>query len=57
MPVSEQLAKILVCPKCHKKLKVAAGGEALDCLPCKLRYPVRDGVPVMLIDDAEPLSS
>ncbi len=55
MPVSERLAKILVCPKCHGKLTPALDGEALDCLPCKLRFPVRDGIPVMLVDEAESL--
>lgn len=59
MVLSEQLRKILVCPKCRGKLQAQAqaggGTTALDCVRCKLRYPVRDGIPVMLIDDAEKL--
>jgi uncharacterized protein YbaR (Trm112 family) len=55
MPVSEQLVKILVCPKCHGKLTAAEGGDALDCGACKLRFPVREGIPVMLLDEAQSL--
>jgi uncharacterized protein YbaR (Trm112 family) len=59
MVLSEQLQKILVCPKCRGKLEPRGDKSettALDCARCKLRYPVRDGIPVMLIDDAEKIS-
>ena len=52
----EQLAKelldILVCPKC--KQPVRQEGEWLTCTDkqCGLRYPIRDGIPVMLIEEA-----
>jgi uncharacterized protein YbaR (Trm112 family) len=47
------LLEILVCPKCKGELRVEP--EALCCDSCRLRYRIDDGIPVMLIDEAEPL--
>ncbi|HEY0994580.1 MAG TPA: Trm112 family protein [Gemmatimonadaceae bacterium] len=64
MSLSPQLLKILVCPKCKGELEyqdapsVGPGGSAaasLVCPACRLRYPVRDGIPIMLVDEATPL--
>ncbi len=55
MTISPQLLKILVCPKCKGELTYRESDQALDCLACKLRYPVRDDIPVMLVDEAIPL--
>ncbi|HEU4990704.1 MAG TPA: Trm112 family protein [Gemmatimonadaceae bacterium] len=52
MSVSPQLLKILVCPKCKGELTYREADEALDCPACRLRYPVRDDIPIMLIDEA-----
>lgn len=51
------LLEILVCPACHGALTVepdAAGARALRCTStgCALVYPVRDGIPIMLVDEA-----
>ncbi len=55
MTLSPQLLAILVCPKCHGELEYREGESSLVCRACRLRYPVRDDVPVMLIDEAMPL--
>ncbi len=55
MTISPQLLAILVCPKCKGELTYRDAGPALDCPACKLRYPVRDDIPVMLVDEASPL--
>jgi uncharacterized protein len=55
MTVSPQLLAILVCPKCKGELEHRASESSLVCHACKLRYPVRDGIPIMLIDEAKPL--
>ena len=49
--IDERLLKILVCPKCHGEL--ALKDDRLVCQACGLRYPIRDGIPVMLIEEAE----
>jgi uncharacterized protein YbaR (Trm112 family) len=48
---------MLVCPSCKGELEYAAEPEALVCLPCRLRYPVQDGIPVMLIEEAEKIGA
>ncbi len=53
MAVSRELLDILVCPKCKGKIELAADESHLHCADCRLRYPIRDGVPVMLVDEAE----
>jgi len=50
----EQLLAILVCPKCKGDLEFVEAESVLVCHKCRLRYPVRDGIPVMLIDEATP---
>ena len=47
-----ELLKILACPKC--KVRVELEDDRLVCVRCGLRYRVEDGIPIMLIDEAEP---
>jgi len=53
MPVSTKLLEILACPKCKQAVELVAEGDYILCSVCRLRYPVRDDIPVMLIDEAE----
>jgi hypothetical protein len=55
MPLAPQLLEILVCPKCKGPLEYRDGEDALICVRDKLRYPIRDGIPIMLIDEASPV--
>ena len=55
MTLSPQLLGILVCPKCKGPLDYREADAALVCHACRLRYPVRDDIPIMLIDEASPL--
>jgi uncharacterized protein YbaR (Trm112 family) len=55
MTLSPQLLAILVCPKCKGKLEYRESEPSLVCAHCRLRYPVRDDIPIMLIDEATPL--
>ena len=52
MSLSPQLLAILVCPKCKGTLEYRESDAALVCHQCRLSYPVRDGIPIMLIDEA-----
>jgi hypothetical protein len=51
--IDKELMEILCCPACKGDLKEE--GDRLICQnpQCGLRYPVREGIPVMLIDQAE----
>ncbi|MBI4227543.1 MAG: Trm112 family protein [Candidatus Omnitrophica bacterium] len=51
--IDQELLEILACPAC--KTSVRLEGERLICAnaACGLRYPIRDGIPVMLIEEAE----
>ncbi|MCK4691970.1 MAG: Trm112 family protein [Desulfuromonadales bacterium] len=53
MAVRPELMEILACPKCKQPVALAGDGQSITCDTCKLRYPVRDDIPVMLIDEAE----
>lgn len=55
MPLSEGLLAILACPECKGSLMKKSGDEGLVCPACRVVYPVRDGIPVMLVDEAVPL--
>lgn len=50
-----RLLEILVCPKCKGELEHRLDPEALVCHACRLRYEVRDDIPIMLIEEATPL--
>jgi uncharacterized protein YbaR (Trm112 family) len=54
--VPQQLLEILVCPKCRGELEYRERESVLICAACKLQYSVRDGIPIMLIDEAKPLA-
>jgi uncharacterized protein len=56
MTVPPQLLEILVCPKCRGELEHREKESALVCPKCRLKYAIRDGIPIMLIDEASPLT-
>ena len=53
MALSQDLLDILVCPKCKGDLRLTDKEDGLVCEACKLRYPIKDDIPIMLIDEAE----
>lgn len=55
MPVDKELLEILACPKCKGRVKLNSRKDGLVCEKCRLVYPVKDDIPVMLIDEAAPL--
>jgi uncharacterized protein len=52
MAVSKELLEILVCPVCKTPVKVTPDQQGLKCSTCRRVYPVRDDIPVMLVDEA-----
>ncbi len=53
--LKRELLDILVCPKCKGDLKYNIQDEELVCQKCKLAYPVKDDIPIMLIDEARKI--
>jgi uncharacterized protein YbaR (Trm112 family) len=54
VPIDQRLLDILVCPNCHGEIEYLEEEQIIACRgECKYRYPVRDDIPVMLIDEAE----
>ena len=51
--ISAELLEVLACPKCKQKIELSEDGLALVCRSDRLRYPIVDGIPVMLIEEAE----
>lgn len=58
MALDQRLLEILACPNCRGDVELLDGEQVIVCRgECGLRYPVRDGIPVMLVDEAEKPSS
>ncbi len=53
--IDKKLLDILVCPQCKGSLKLDKDKNRLICNECKLAYPIKDDIPVMLIDEAEEI--
>ena len=52
MAIDRELLEILACPQCKGDIQLSDKGEGLICPKCKLIYPIREDIPVMLIDEA-----
>lgn len=52
MAISQELLEILACPACKADVKLVPDGTGLKCVSCNRVYPIRDDIPVMLIDEA-----
>ncbi len=52
MVLDPQLLEILACPVCKEDVKLTADDQGLKCVKCHRVYPIKDDIPVMLIDEA-----
>jgi uncharacterized protein YbaR (Trm112 family) len=52
MAISKDLLEILVCPLCKAVVELKADQSGLKCVECHRVYPIRDDIPVMLVDEA-----
>ncbi len=55
MSISQQLLEILACPVCKGSIELTPSEDGLICHQCKLLYEIRDGIPIMLKEEAKPL--
>jgi uncharacterized protein YbaR (Trm112 family) len=58
--IDPELLEILICPRCGaENLGVQRGPDgaesSLDCSECGVSYPVEDGIPIMLVEEAKPI--
>ena len=53
MPILQELLEVLVCPMCKASLEVKPDNSGLRCVECHRVYPIRDDIPVMLVDEAK----
>jgi uncharacterized protein YbaR (Trm112 family) len=53
MAISKELLEILVCPICKAEVELNADNSGLKCVECRRVYPIRDEIPVMLVDEAK----
>jgi uncharacterized protein len=56
MAIKKELLDILCCPKCKGDIRLTTAGDGLMCDNCKLLYPIRDDIPIMLVDEAIPIN-
>lgn len=52
MPIDPRLLDMLACPVCKVKVIATADGNGLKCERCLRIYPIRDEIPIMLVDEA-----
>ena len=53
MAISKELLEILACPVCKVEVRLTPNDTGLKCVKCHRVYPIRDDIPVMLIDEAK----
>lgn len=57
MALNKDLLDILACPKCKGDLKLTPEEDGLICAKCGVAYPIRDEIPIMLVEEAIPLAA
>lgn len=50
--IAKDLLEILVCPVCKKRLELRSNPESLRCGECRRIFPIRDNIPILLVDQA-----
>ena len=57
MPFDKELAALLACPKCHHAVRLTEDESGFVCQACRLLFPIQDGIPNFLIDEAKSLGA
>ncbi|MCL5807231.1 MAG: Trm112 family protein [Deltaproteobacteria bacterium] len=57
MGISKELLEILACPQCKGNVRLNQTNDGLICDRCRLLYEIREEIPIMLIDEAKPLTA
>ncbi|MBI4805629.1 MAG: Trm112 family protein [Desulfovibrio sp.] len=56
MPIASELLEILACPKCKGDISLTPQADGLTCAKCAVVYPIREDIPIMLIEEAVELA-
>ena len=54
--MDQALLQLIVCPACQQALAYSETQHTLTCSACRRVYPIRDGIPILLVDEARPAS-
>lgn len=54
MKINPKLLEILACPQCKQPVELDESGDWINCSTCRVRFPIRDDIPVMLLDEVQP---
>ena len=52
MPIDPRLLEILICPACRGEIRALDDDAGIECRACQRVYPIRDGIPVMIVEEA-----
>jgi len=53
MPLSQELKQVLACPQCKGELVFREEASEIDCEACGLTFPIEDGTPVLVLEEAQ----
>ncbi len=56
MGISKELLDILVCPKCKNQIRLTDKQDGLICDQCRLLYEIKEDIPIMLVEEARPVT-
>lgn len=54
MPLDKEFLHILACPQCKGDLTATDKEDGLVCAQCKIVFPVKEGIPILMLDEADP---
>jgi hypothetical protein len=57
MTIPKDFLDILACPQCKSSLEPSESQDRLICRQCRVYYEIRDGIPILLVEEAKPLDS
>jgi LSD1 subclass zinc finger protein len=52
MKITEEFVEMMLCPACRGPLKLKPDASAIKCLSCRRVFPIKDDIPVMLVEQA-----
>lgn len=55
--MDKSLLEILACPECKSNVIYQKSSQELICVACRLAYPIRDEIPVMLTEEAREMAA